>query len=322
MSNQYTHIIRWERWQIYAMLNDFRYQKHIALKLWRSPSTVSREIKRWTLNWSYQPMYAQREYEKRRSEINKWRNKIKSNAERLQIIVWYMENDRWSPDSIAGFKREIEKVDFVCTTTIYNYINIRQPSLKKHLKYKKWYKKKWVIDKRWKPKTWFKSIEERPLIVETRERLWDMEIDTIHSSWSERKWGVVTIVDRKSKYLLWDKVERRTARKVWDVLIQLMKNLPKEKLQTITSDNGKEFYDFIRVESVLKTPIFFAHPYASSERGTNEQTNWMLRVFFPKWTDFSKVSREEIQKAIRIINHKPRKSLWYKTAHEVFHENI
>lgn len=322
MNKPYIHISEWERWQIYAMLNDLRSQKHIAWKLWRSASSVSREIKRWKLNWIYQPMYAQREYERRRSEINKWRSKLRNNAERLQEIVWYMENDRRSPDSIAWHKKKIEKVEFVCATTIYNYINTRQPSLKKYLKYKKWYKKKWMIDKRWKPKIWFKSIEERPSIVDDRSRLWDMEIDTIHSSWSERKWWVVTIVDRKSRYLLWDKVDRRTAVEVWNVLIEQMKNLPKEKLQTITSDNGKEFYDLIRVESVLKTPIFFAHPYASSERGTNEQTNWMLRVFFPKWTDFSKVSREEIQKAIWIINHKPRKSLWYRTAHDVFHEIV
>ena len=98
-----------------------------------------------------------------------------------------------------------------------------------------------------------------------------------------------------------------------------MKNLPKEKLLTITADNGKEFYDFMRVEKSLGTPIYFAHAYASYERPTNEQTNGMLRVFFPKKTDFSKVSEEEVQKVIELINRKPRKSLGYKCAYEAFH---
>ena len=84
-----------------------------------------------------------------------------------------------------------------------------------------------------------------------------------------------------------------------------MKKIPKEKLLTITADNGKEFYDFKRVEKELETILYFTHPYASYERPTNEQTNGMLRVFFPKWTDFSKISEEEIQEKIKIINRKP-----------------
>jgi len=109
-----------------------------------------------------------------------------------------------------------------------------------------------------------------------------MEIDTIHSSGSERKGGMVTIVDRRTKFLCGGKVATRKAEVVGDVLIREMKKLPKQKLLTITSDNGKEFYDFQRVESSLGVPLFFAHPYASYERPTNEQTNGMLRVFFPK----------------------------------------
>jgi IS30 family transposase len=129
----------------------------------------------------------------------------------------------------------------------------------------------------------------------------------------------VTIVDRKTKYLCGAKVARRTAKAVGDVLIREIKKLPKQKRLTITADNGKEFYDFVRVERKLKIPVYFAHPYSSSERGTNEQTNGMLRVFFPKKTDFSKVSDEEIEVAIGLINRKPRKSLGYLSAYEAFH---
>ena len=316
----YTHISEWERRQIYTLLREWKLQKYIAEKLWRSPPSISREIDRWTLDWQYQPIYAQREYERRRSEINKGRNKLKNNPEMLAEIREQMSNKekKRSPDSIAWRKKKNGE-KFVCTTTIYKYIDDREPSLKVHLKYKKWYKKKWKIDNRGKQKENYKSIEERPEIVDARERIGDVEIDTIHSSGSERKWWMVTIVDRRTKFLSWWKVRSRTAREVANVLIREMKLFPKEKLFTITADNGKEFYDFERVESKLKVPMYFAHPYASWERGTNEQTNGMLRVFFPKWTDFSKISEEEIQEAIRIINLKPRKSLSYLCAYEVFY---
>jgi len=308
------HINEWERRQIYTLLREKYSQKDIASRLWRPPWTICKEIKRNSVNEVYMPSYAQREYERRRSEINKDRNKIKNSPEIQETIRKYMIQHKRAPHSISWRK----KVD-VCAQTIFNYIHEREPSLKKHLKYKKGYKKRWKIDKRGKPKENYKLIYERPEIVENRERIGDMEIDTIHSSGSERKWWVVTIVDRKTKYLLWDKVKCRTAKEVWDVLIEQMQALPKEKLLTITSDNGKEFYDFMRVESALKTPIYFANPYASYERWTNEQTNGMIRRFYPKWTDFNKITREELQETIRIINHKPRKSLNYLSAYEAFY---
>lgn len=290
----------------------------MGIILWYDRTAIRREIKRNSNNGVYEPEYAQREYEHRRSEINKGRNKLKNNVEMLAELKRCMIEKKRAPHSIVGRKRNEWEV-FVSTWTIFKYIDDREPSLKKHLKYKKWYKKRWAQEKRGKQKENYKSIEERPIIVETRERIWDVEIDTIHSSGSERKWGIVTIVDRKAKFLSWWKVDFRTAKAVGDVLIREMKKIPKEKLFTITADNGKEFYDFERVEDTLKVSLYFAHPYASWERGTNEQTNGMLRVFFPKWTDFSKVSEDEIQEKIRLINRKPRKSLNYLCAEEAFY---
>lgn len=308
------HLTQWERRQIYTLLREKYEQKEIAIRLWRPPWTICKEIKRNSVNGVYMPAYAQRSYEKRRSEINKGRSKIKDNPHIQETIRKYMIEDKRAPHSISWR----EKVP-VCTQTIFNYLNEREPSLKKYLKYKKGYKKRWKIDNRGKPKENYKLITERPMEVETRERIGDMEIDTVHNSGSERKWWLVTIVDRKTKYVLWDKVRRRTAKEVGDVLIEQMKTLPKEKLLTITADNGKEFYDFVRVESELNTPVYFANPYASYERWTNEQTNGMIRRFYPKWTDFSKITREELQETIRIINRKPRKSLDYLCAYEAFY---
>lgn len=310
----YHHITNWDRWQIYALLREWKSNEEIGTSLWFDRTAIWREIKRNSHNWRYEPEYAQREYEQRRSEINLGRSKILWNPKILAEIKKYLIGFHWSPDSIVGRGKVA-----VCTTTIYNYIDYREPSLKIRLKYKRGYKKRWKLEARGKPKENYKTIEERPKIVDTRERIWDMEIDTIHSSGAERKWWLATIVDRKTKFLCGWKVATRKAKVVGDILIREMKKLPKEKLLTITSDNGKEFYDFQRVESTLWVPVYFAHPYASYERPTNEHTNGMLRVFFPKGTDFSKISEEEIQEKIKIINRKPRKSLNYLCAEEAFY---
>ena len=314
----YHHITHWDRWQIYALLHEWKTNDEIGKILHFDRTAIRREIVRNSNNGRYEPDYAQRRYEHRRSEINKWRCKLKHHPQMLEEIKRYMIEERWAPHSIVWRKKKDWKY-MVCTTTIFTYIKDREPSLKAHLKYKKWYRKKWKIETRGKPKENYKLIDERPIIANKRKRIWDIEVDTIHSSWSERKGWMVTIVDRVSKYLAGWKVTTRTAEAVADVLIREMKLFPKGKLFTITADNGKEFYDFKRVESILKVPLFFAHPYASYERPTNEQTNGMLRVFFPKWTDFSLISEEEIQEAIKIINHKPRKSLNYLCAYEAFH---
>lgn len=308
------HITEWERWQIYTLLSEGYEQKTIAERLWRPPWTICKEILRNSKDAVYMPVHAQRLYEHRRSEINKGRSKIRDNQKIQHIIRQYMIQEKWAPHAISWRKKVV-----VSTQTIYNYINERAPSLKQYLKYKKWYKKRWITEKRWKPKENYKLIDERPIEVEMRQRIGDIEVDTIHSAGSERKWGIVTIVDRKTKYLLWGKVQYRTAKEVWDVLITQLKSLPKAKLFTITADNGKEFYDFLRVETELHIPFYFAHPYASYERGTNEQTNSIIRKFYPKWTDFSKISEKEIQHTITMINRMPRKSLNYLCAEEAFH---
>lgn len=196
----YWHITEWERRQIYTLLREWLNRKEIWERLWRDPSTVWREIKRNSVNWVYQPAYAQREYELRRSEINKWRRKLKNNPEMLDTIRKHMIEDRWAPHSISWRYKALWK-EFVTTTTILRYIHEREPDLAAHLKYKKWYKKRWLVKTRWKPKGSYRSIEERDPIVEKRSRIWDMEIDTIHSGWSNRKGWVVTIVDRKTKGL-------------------------------------------------------------------------------------------------------------------------
>ena len=319
MGKWYTQIREGERWQIYTLLREGKDQEYIAIRLRRDPWTISREIGRHSADGVYMPAYAQREYERIRSEINKWRSKLKENPKMIREVKKYLIKKKRSPDALAGRKKK-KWIPFVSTGTIYNYIRDWEPSLKKCLKYKRWYKKRY--SKKIKEillEMNVRRIDERPIIVDDRTRIGDREGDTIHSSWSERKWGVVTIVDRKSKYLEWGKLVRRSSEETVKTMMELLGKHESKKILTITLDNGKEFTWFEDVESLIGVTTYRAHKYASYERWTNEETNGMLRVFFPKKTDFSKIGEEEIQEAIRLINLRPRKSLEYRCAYEVFH---
>jgi len=265
------------------------------------------------------PAHAQRTYENMRSEINKWRSKLKNNPKMIKEIRRCIIKKKWSPDALAGRKRKKWLV-FVSTMTIYNYIRDWEPSLKKHLKYKKWYKKRYSKEiRKILLEMNVRRIDERPAIVDERKRIGDREGDTIHSSWGERKWGLVTIVDRTSKYLEGGKLSKRSSEETVKTMIDLLRKHESKKILTITLDNGKEFSGFEDKENLVGITTYRAHKYASYERWTNEETNGMLRVFFPKKTDFSKISDEDIEEAIMFINLRPRRSLGYKCAHEVFY---
>lgn len=306
----YKHIEEWERRQIYGYLREGKKAERISELLCRDAGTIGREIRRWTRNGRYEPMYAQLEYERKRSMINKWRRKIERDGEIAMTIRKYLLERHWMPWSIC-WRGKVS----VSVQTVYNYIREQEPSLQDYLVRKRWYKKRkqWVWEK--KAKGW-KSIEERPAIVELRVRQWDKEIDTIHSSGSERKGWILTITDRVDKYVEWWKLYSRGKEEVWKLIVKILSK-QKEKLFTITVDNGKEFNGYQKIEKDLWVTIYFAHPYSSYERWSNEHTNWMVRVFYSKGTDFTNISDEEIQNVFRIINLKPRKSLWYLTPFEV-----
>jgi len=143
--------------------------------------------------------------------------------------------------------------------------------------------------------------------VEDRSRLGDWEADTIIGK--GKKGAIVTLVDRKSRYLRMGLVARRTKEAVREMIISLLEDLP---VHTITCDNGKEFTDHEGIAKALRTKVYFAHPYASWERGTNENTNGLIRQYIPKSTEFKKVTNEDIQFVENRLNTRPRKCLSYK----------
>ena len=149
-----------------------------------------------------------------------------------------------------------------------------------------------------------KSIEERPEIVEARVRVGDWEADTIIGK--GMKGAIVTLVDRKSRFLRMGLVEQRTKEAVRDTIIDLLKNYP---VHTITCDNGKEFADHEEIRQALGADIYFAHTYASWERGTNENTNGLIRQYIPKNAAFRKLTNTDIYFVENQLNLRPRKCL-------------
>ena len=153
------------------------------------------------------------------------------------------------------------------------------------------------------------SIDERPDIVDSRSRIGDWEGDTVI--------GKGRMVERKTLFTVVKRIESKHADITADVLIASMMYL-KASVHTITLDNGKEFAQHERIGNALDALVYFAHPYSSWERGINENTNGLLRRYFPKGTDFMKLSEEEIQTAVNKLNHHSRKTRGYKTPYELF----
>lgn len=160
-----------------------------------------------------------------------------------------------------------------------------------------------------------RSIDERPAIVESKRRLGDWELDTIIGR--QHQQAIVSLVERKSKYTLLAKVERNTSLAVEQVVTaQLTPH--SGKVRTLTSDNGREFAAHRKIAASLSADFYFAHPYHSWERGLNENTNGLVRQYFPKHSDFSKITQTDLQRVITLLNHRPRKTLNFKTPHQVF----
>ena len=227
---------------------------------------------------------------------------------------------KWSPEQIAGrIEFELEE-KLISTASIYNYANPDKELSKllprKHNKYRR---RKDGNDrkKEREESSTKKSIDERPLEVEERKTAVDYEGDTIIGK--ERTARILTHVERKCGFLLADMLYDVSAEKVRIKSIEAFKGIPKDKLATITYDNGSEFADYELLEQELGVDVYFAHPYHSWERGTNENTNGLIRRYYPKGTLFCNIKEKELRDVVEQINHRPRKRLGYKSPYEEFY---
>ncbi len=223
----------------------------------------------------------------------------------------------WSPEQIKLWMERNEETR-VSHEWIYQYIYADKRAggdLHKHLRCQKKRRKRYgSYDRRGQIPDRV-SIEERPAIVEQRKRIGDWEADTVIGRKS--RYALVTLVDRKSRFTLIRKIEHRTAAETKRAIIQMLQPY-KLKTLTITFDNGREFAAHQDMARELKADMYFAHPYSSWERGTNENTNGLLRQYFPKGSDFSKITDGQVEFAENRLNTRPRKCLGARTPEMVF----
>lgn len=318
----YAHLTKENRIELAILKRSGAKQKDIARILCKDPSTISRELRRNPDKDSvigYSPSYAQNKTKIRRIKANQ-RFRIIENDEKLRKFIVKKLKKLWSPEQIAGrLKKEFGKT-LVCHETIYQYIYSSNPYLKRYLrcrkgKYRRRYGTK--IREKQREEAKKKRIDLRPEIVEQRGRIGDWEGDTILG---KDKNHILTHAERKSGILFADKLQVVTAEETRIRTIERFKKIPRKKKRSLTYDNGTTFADYEFTERETGIDIYFAYPYHSWERGTNENANGLLRQFFPKKSVFANITQKEIDKAVRLINHRPRKRLNYLTPYEVFYE--
>ena len=227
----------------------------------------------------------------------------------------------WSPEQIAGYlKREGD--EWVSHETIYQFVLEDKKdggTLYKQLRHsgKKRKKRYGSSDRRGEIKDRV-SIDKRPKSIEKRDRIGDWEIDLVIGK--NHKGAIVTIVDRLSLMTLIAKVDSKHADLVTATTTKLLKPFKKHGAKTITADNGKEFSGHKEISKALGIDFYFAHPYSSWERGTNENINGLIRQYLPKRTEFKTVDDRKCQFIMNRLNSRPRKCLGYRTPKQVFEE--
>ena len=276
------------------------------------PSTISRELSRHRGGRGYRPKQAQ---EKAAGRKLKHLN-IRIEPQTWTLIESYLRQD-WSPEQVSGWLKGERQVN-VSHERIYQYIYADKASggdLHRHLRCRKQRRKRYGSDDRRGQLKNRLSIEARPAIVETKGRVGDWEADTIIGT--KHREAIVSVVERKSKLCLLKQVTRKTAEAVEHAIGELLQPV-QEKCHTITSDNGREFANHQGIAERLQARFYFAHAYASWERGLNENTNGLVRQYFPKKSDFSKITDKDIEQVIERLNNRPRKRLGYKRLNQVF----
>lgn len=323
----YKHLSIGEREKIQKMLWEKKSVRDIAEELGRSPSSVSREIKR--NNPKERRVYTPRLANERALEKRKCRgrtDRLKNSRVRTYVVLHLKLN--WSPEQISGcIQRDIG--ERISHEAVYQYVYAQvhrngngslrpgKEDLRVFLRRKQNRRQKKGMRKSqriFKPKG--RSIETRPKVVNTRKRVGDWESDTVESC--DHKPGVNTLLERKTGLFLVTRVHDKTAAATILAVEKRMRALPIHVKRTLTLDNGPENRDWQALEDATGLETFFAHPYHSWERGSNENANGLLREYFPKGTDFGTVSDEELARVEYLLNTRPRKRLGYRTPLQEF----
>lgn len=315
---RYKQLTYEQRCQIYVLKKSTMTQQEIADRLGTSQSAISRELKRNAGERGYRYKQAQAMSDERRSNAVK---AVKMTPDMIELIELKLR-EKLSPEQISGWLLEArgERLSY---ETIYLHIWEDQASggnLFQHLRRR---------GKAYQPRSKSQagrghiknrvSIDERPAIVDEKSRVGDWEIDLVigkgHSG------ALVTIVERATSFTVSKRIKDKSAKTVTAATITLLAPL-KEVVLTITADNGKEFAYHEQMTEALGAPVYFADPYCSWQRGLNENTNGLLRQYWPKGTDFKKVSANKVSAVITQLNNRPRKKLRYKTPAKIMAEHM
>ena len=307
----YTQLTQEERYQIYVLMKAGHNQSETATLLQRHKSTISREFRRNRGLRGYRPNQAQRLSQERGN--NKAQLRI---SQALWCEVEQLLQLDWSPEQISLWLKA-EKRMLISHEWIYQHILVdkhRGGSLHNHLRCQKQRRKRYGAYSRRGQIVDRVSIDERPKVVDLKNRIGDWELDTLIGK--GHKQAIVSLTERKSRFTLIQKVTRKSAQSVTSTIIDLLSPLSNLVL-TMTSDNGKEFAGHKAIAQRLKAPFYFAHPYSPWERGLNENTNGLIRQYFPKSRDFTTITQQEINHVMNRLNNRPRKCLGIKTPNQV-----
>lgn len=285
----YKQLTREQRYQISGLKKAGLNQSQIADELVVHKSTISREFRRNKGRRGWHPKQAQ--------ELRDERRKNCANAQRHSLLEW-TEVERlirqdMSPEQ-ASQRLALEGGLQISHESIYLHIYAD--------------KRRGTIKNRF-------GIDERPVIVEQKSRIGDWEGDTVIGK--NHRGALVTLAERKSRYILAAQVPDKHASGVTAAVTRLLRP-HKGKCYTMTFDNGKEFAEHETIAAELDADVYFAHPYHSWERGLNENSNGLLRQYFPKGMELVEVTQEQVQWAVDRLNHRPRKVLGFRTPFEVF----
>ncbi|MDB4467542.1 IS30 family transposase [Akkermansiaceae bacterium] len=312
--NHFKHLTRHDRYTIEAMLRNPHSQAEIAATLQVDPATISREIRRDGMTrHSYCTNRAQAHCESSRPP-----SPTAKSADLWEIVDCYLSKQQWSPEEISGYLAKNTQ-HRVSHEAIYLHVYEEKSTggtLYTHLRqsHRKRKRRRNTKDKRGTLKHRI-SIDDRPAIVEKKTRLGDLEMDTVIGLTGGAV--LVTIVDRVSKYTFMGLSPSKHAAEVGAVIYDLLKGF-KEVIKTATYDNGKEFAYHHILNDLLKIDSYFAHPYSSWERGLNENTNGLIRQYFPKKSDLTKLTPADVLRVQDLLNSRPRKTLDYATPNDIF----
>lgn len=303
-----------QRYAIYSLKKEKYSNRRIANIISVDPSTICREIRRNSGGRGYRYKQAQSKADQRRSLAQKY---IKLDL-KMKSFIKERLSQYHSPEQIVGYANRNE-IPIVSIERIYQHIwddkqrggrlykFLRTSNKKRRKRHKSNDNRGQIKNRRW--------IDERPSIVAAKKRIGDFELDTIVGK--GRSGHLITAVSRRSKLTLIGKSKTKQADIVAEKLIELLAPY-KRHLFTLTCDNGKEFADHEKIAKTLESDVYFAHPYSSWERALNENTNGLIRQFFPKQFDFSKIGDSDIKKVMDLLNNRPRKTLDFRTPNQVF----